>query len=544
MSSSSSSFSSSEEGGAGWDQVDWKQLPTNVKDAAKLLGYTQGLWDNDVDPSSCDRWWKELSPEEMDAAKLIGYTEESWNSDSDDDSDSDDESKDEDPPNVVCVQIFVETDDYVLRVGELGVTMYANREMGADEVFFNHRVGPTKTNLRIFASHDGRDLTRERRAFMRRFLEWQEKHGNKPDVGASQVERPLLASDDFRRKGKVRCSNPEPTPSNPTYNFELRENDFCVVEFVPDPDRPDSTTLPDARRFEVLPYDEAIYWDGEEDYDAERCGRPPSVWKCDRTLELPGHFSNHACGSHATVYDTFRLRRSTDTDGGTSGVVAPAQPEEVQKELEDYVSTKTFPRSMEENVMTTYRPMKKGDEVTTDYALWHWSNADYCLDEPDRKKILDKMNFGENPTLCITTAWDELPMKARTAASYLGFEKSSWDGDRTKPAINKMDWNDLSLEMQVAALTLGYDQVSWDEKEKKESSLIEGKGDDMDPWFNCICGSPECHSKNGFRGVASFSDEEQKRLYLVCSLWIQNNIDWKNYHTKKNGVCTPVPQDW
>ncbi|CAJ1966835.1 unnamed protein product [Cylindrotheca closterium] len=63
-----------------YEDYDWEELPADIQEAAKLLGYNQELWDNDDEPDECDEWWKDLSSAQQDAATKLGYTEDSWNS--------------------------------------------------------------------------------------------------------------------------------------------------------------------------------------------------------------------------------------------------------------------------------------------------------------------------------------------------------------------------------------------------------------------------------------------------------------------------------
>jgi len=56
----------------------WKDLPQNIQAAYSVLGYTEHLWDNAIEPASDEFDWGELSPEMQAAALSIGYTEEIW----------------------------------------------------------------------------------------------------------------------------------------------------------------------------------------------------------------------------------------------------------------------------------------------------------------------------------------------------------------------------------------------------------------------------------------------------------------------------------
>lgn len=92
-SSSSSSNSSSEESNKRqnktYDDVDWNDLPKDVRSAAEILGYTKKIWDADGSPPSDDKYWHKLTHAEKEAAGKLGYTQRTWD---DDNSSSDDDS--------------------------------------------------------------------------------------------------------------------------------------------------------------------------------------------------------------------------------------------------------------------------------------------------------------------------------------------------------------------------------------------------------------------------------------------------------------------
>lgn len=61
-----------------YDDLDWNDLPKEVKEAARILGYDKLIWNNDM-PSPLDNEdWDELTPEQQDAAKALNYTQAKW----------------------------------------------------------------------------------------------------------------------------------------------------------------------------------------------------------------------------------------------------------------------------------------------------------------------------------------------------------------------------------------------------------------------------------------------------------------------------------
>jgi hypothetical protein len=78
-----------------YEDVGWRSLPIEAREAAMTLGYTQNIWMNDGDNPTEEKKWNELSREEQAAANILGYNEEIWEhitSTSDDDSEDEDDS--------------------------------------------------------------------------------------------------------------------------------------------------------------------------------------------------------------------------------------------------------------------------------------------------------------------------------------------------------------------------------------------------------------------------------------------------------------------
>jgi len=67
--------------GSPYEDMDWRQLPKDIKAAAVVLGYSRRIWDNDGTPASDDKDWSELTREEKSAAKIMGYTKHFWDQD-------------------------------------------------------------------------------------------------------------------------------------------------------------------------------------------------------------------------------------------------------------------------------------------------------------------------------------------------------------------------------------------------------------------------------------------------------------------------------
>lgn len=230
----------------------------------------------------------------------------------------------------------------------------------------------------------------------------------------------------------------------------------------------------------------------------------------------------------------------------------------------------------------TRRALVPGDEITTDYILWHWSNeCTLPVQVPPTKDYFDDWewedlplkivkaaevlgfsqkiwNNDNDPSVCekdwkeltseeqeaakamgntkeswneteeneeedeeeVDMDWDEFNDTQKKAATQLGFNKNSWDTDQENP-IEKLYWYQLTPEQQKAASIIGYTKMGWD------------SGDNEEPWFYCCCGDSKCHSANGFRGLKYLPVEEQKRLYHVVEPFVRQQIDWKLYQLEQ-----------
>jgi hypothetical protein len=76
-----------------YDHYKWEELPEPVRDACKVLDYTEELWDTNQEPESDLKKWRELSSEQQVAASILFYDAEMWDASNDGNSGS--ESEDE-----------------------------------------------------------------------------------------------------------------------------------------------------------------------------------------------------------------------------------------------------------------------------------------------------------------------------------------------------------------------------------------------------------------------------------------------------------------
>lgn len=52
-----------------------QELPKEVQEAAKVLGYDKKMWDNDKEAETEDLDWCELTPAQQKAAEVLGYNQ-------------------------------------------------------------------------------------------------------------------------------------------------------------------------------------------------------------------------------------------------------------------------------------------------------------------------------------------------------------------------------------------------------------------------------------------------------------------------------------
>ncbi|KAL3920484.1 MAG: hypothetical protein SGILL_003239 [Bacillariaceae sp.] len=98
-----------------FDHVDWKDLPPNIRQAAKRLKFTKSLWNNDKDSPLESRDWTKLTAKQQDAAKDLGYDQAQWDGNSVAIPSYDDMDWDELPKDVraaaICLQYTQDTWD-------------------------------------------------------------------------------------------------------------------------------------------------------------------------------------------------------------------------------------------------------------------------------------------------------------------------------------------------------------------------------------------------------------------------------------------------
>uniref|UniRef100_A0A7S4AAC5 Uncharacterized protein n=1 Tax=Pseudo-nitzschia australis TaxID=44445 RepID=A0A7S4AAC5_9STRA len=67
-----------------YDNYDWKELPNDIKTAAKNLGYSQQIWDDyNTRPPIFESLWVQLDAVEQEAAIALGYNAKTWCNDDD-----------------------------------------------------------------------------------------------------------------------------------------------------------------------------------------------------------------------------------------------------------------------------------------------------------------------------------------------------------------------------------------------------------------------------------------------------------------------------
>lgn len=61
-----------------YEDYDWDDLPGEVQEAAKILGYDKKKWDTNAEVPVDNKDWEKLSRVQKAAAITLGYNENSW----------------------------------------------------------------------------------------------------------------------------------------------------------------------------------------------------------------------------------------------------------------------------------------------------------------------------------------------------------------------------------------------------------------------------------------------------------------------------------
>ena len=62
----------------GYQDAEWTDLPSDVQDAAKTLGYNKRSWDQDLRSEHFEKEWEDLTGKQQQAAKTMGFDEVTW----------------------------------------------------------------------------------------------------------------------------------------------------------------------------------------------------------------------------------------------------------------------------------------------------------------------------------------------------------------------------------------------------------------------------------------------------------------------------------
>jgi hypothetical protein len=475
------------------EDSDWNELPEWVREAAEGIGYTKNIWNRDKEPALCKKDWNDLTDSQRKAAKRLGYTSLSWDCDSDKGSSSSvsnvskvaKKDKTKATPRTVslrledvhghpkwtiyCLQLYTETKDYQFRIKKgIGLSMYSNRPLEAGEFIVRSPVGPDDhEGLFEISKNENGVLSKERRGFAERFLEWRRTYGTKNRAGASNAQIDIQLEDFSNPSRTSKEHRSFPNTEIPVYDLEIFEHEILVVEFVPPPFSPDHE-LPPQRRFEILSYDEGLVGlDGEEGYDPHEMKRPPTLSGLEaRSLEVPGHFSNHSCGASSTAYDFMRLGNSAQfpfpsSSASEKEAVSPPQNDNLPEWLSNEIANKGRAEDIIKfSHLTARGSMEVGTEITTDYTRWHWSNADMTY---GGRRTPPEYFLGSSTNNIKRWEWDDLSPRIRRAAQILGYTRELWESGETTPPTLHKPWKTLTLQECEAAINLtGYTEDSWD----------------------------------------------------------------------------------
>jgi len=454
-----------------YEDDDWTELPQWVQEAANEIGYTRKIWDRDKEPAVYAEDWKDLSDSQREAAERLGYTQTNWDIYALEIRNEPATHKlvqqTKAPPTedvrlehvhkhlkwtIYCLQLYTETKDYQFRVKEgMGLSMFTNRILEAEEFIVRAPVGPCNFEELFEIAQDG-VLSDERRGFAERFMEWQQTYLKMNRIGAQNAQVDIRIEDFSNPSITSKEHRPLPNKKTLVFDLEIFEHEIVIVEFVPPPNNP-TYELPPSRRFEILHYDEGLVGlNGEEGYDPHKMKRPPTLCGMEqRSLELPGHFTNHASGATSTAFDFL--------NGTFDKYMLQSQVDNCPEWLTKEIAAKKRVSELDEfEHLTTRRALDIGTEITTDYSRWHWSNADMVYYGPSRRTPVGYFLGNDDQD---RRKWDSLSPKIQRAAKILGFTQASWEASETPGSFTK-SWKKLSRQEQEAAINVtGYNEETW-----------------------------------------------------------------------------------
>ena len=238
--------------------------------------------------------------------------------------------------------------------------------------------------------------------------------------------------------------------------------------------------------------------------------------------------------------------------------------------------------------------MGRGEEVSTDYALWYWCIEDYIEGRPSMRTPSEYWDGWD---------WKELPARFRTAAGLLGYDRDMWDtDDKSDPPLCGKYYGELTGGHKLLAKILAFSKRTWNDDDsgdgsdgarEEEDEVEHQNANELLDWLeptpaSCSAAnlldynaarwnthrnppprlpgiapphpcptdgglrtrlrssllegrwqrrgaSVAMRNASGFRGVRYFEGREQGRFYWVCSEWMRNQVDWKRYWLEREG---------
>jgi len=410
------------DGGNLYEEYDFDDLPPEVRNAAKFLGYTSSIWDKDGKVPLEKKDWAELTKEQQGAASVLGYTAEKWDNESDSDSSSSSSDESGIQLNNMMPSIPEERtqkfEDLDFKELPLNVRIAAK--------FLGYTASTWDNDEKIpIERKDWSELTRTQRKSASTLGYTQEKWDNESDSSSSSSESSAAA--------------------------EKQNVDYEGLDFDKLP-----KNVKEAAK--GLGYTRAI-WDKD--------GKVPAESKDWSELTKKQRKAASTLGYTQEKWDN-------ESDSSSSSSESWMTAEERNVDYED-LDFNELPKKVKEaaKVLGYTRaiwdkdgkvPLEKKDWAeltkkqqkaasTLGYTQEKWDN------ESDSSS-LSSDDSKEKATNHVDSSFDKLPEDTKKAAKVLGHNDSTWD-TCVKTPIETKEWSALTEKEREAASTLGYTKEKW-----------------------------------------------------------------------------------
>ena len=358
-----------------WGTYLWRDLPNEIRDHARTLGYSERTWNNGERIAVDGMYWDELSWEQWTAAQALGFTKETW-----------DKHVITEPPATAAPTVQVT----------------ATRQI--------NNANPTKTD---WGSYLWRDLPGDIKDYARTLGYTESSWNNGERIAADSL-----------------------------YWHELTSEQMAAAT--------------------ALGFDMAT-WDMHVEPASETMvgqNREPNPTTAEPTSSPPTSMTPTAAPTIATTI--------SPTSAPT---ISPDFPEAPNGNWRSYLWVNLPERVKEAAMALGYSEelWNDGAPIATDKYFWD----ELSLAQQEAAAGIygyDRVSWNAMDRKWLTISWNELPANIRTDAIALGYNKSLWDAGAYIDT-ETYGWEQLSGAQQEAAYTIfGYTEETWNENTSGTSS--------------------------------------------------------------------------